>query len=259
MRARRFCRALLLASVCAIHVSAAAETRPRIAIIIDDLGYEWNAGKRAIGLPGPVAYAVLPGAPRTAQLASMAHARGKDVLLHLPLQAQTDPHDEDTGSLLLDMSMRQFRQAVGEGIDAVPHAIGVNTHRGSMLTRHPGHMRWLMEEIANHGDLFFVDSYTTAQSVALRIAREQGLHAARRDVFLDPDRDPATVVREFARLKRIASARGFAIGIGHPYAATLDYLAEALPMLQADGIELVGIRELVLSASGERRPTVAAE
>jgi polysaccharide deacetylase 2 family uncharacterized protein YibQ len=249
----------MFASVLAMHVSAGADTRPRIAIIIDDLGYQQSAGERAISLPGPVAYAVLPGAPRAAQLARMAHARGKDVLLHLPLQAETDPHGAATGDLLLDMSMRQFRQAVGERIDAVPHVIGINTHRGSLLTRHPGHMRWLMDEIANRGNLFFVDSYTTPQSVALRIAREQGVEAARRDVFLDPDRDPQTLRREFARLKQIASARGFAIGIGHPYPATLDYLADALPRLEADGIELVGIRDLVLLARGEREPTAAAE
>lgn len=259
MRARRSCRALLIGGICAIQVSVGAETRPRVAIIIDDLGYQLAAGERAISLPGPVAYAVLPGAPRAVQLARLAHNRGKEVLLHLPLQAAADPQGEETDGLLLDMSMRQFRQAVGERIDAVPHVIGVNTHRGSLLTRHPGHMRWLMDEISNRGNLFFVDSYTTPQSVALRIAREQGVQAARRDVFLDPDRDPQTVRREFARLKRIASAQGFAIGIGHPYPATLDYLADALPTLEADGIELVGIRDLVLFNRGERVPTAAAE
>jgi len=259
MLARLCCRALLLACACSIHVSTGAEVRPRIAIIIDDLGYERLAGERAISLPGPVAYAVLPGAPRAVQLARLAHSRGKEVLLHLPLQAETDPHGAETGGLLLDMSMQQFRRAVGSHIEAVPHITGVNTHRGSLLTRHPGHMRWLMDEISDHGNLIFVDSYTSAQSVALRIAREQGIDAARRDVFLDPDRNPDTVAREFARLKQIASRRGFAIGIGHPYPATLDFLADALPALQADGIELIGIRDLVALTGGERASPAAAE
>jgi polysaccharide deacetylase 2 family uncharacterized protein YibQ len=259
MLARLCRRALLLACACSIHVSIGAEVQPRIAIIIDDLGYEQRAGERAISLPGPVAYAVLPGAPRAAQLARMAHSRGKEVLLHLPLQAETDPHGAETGDLLLDMSMQQFRRAVGAHIEAVPHITGINTHRGSLLTRHPGHMRWLMDEISDHGNLIFVDSYTSAHSVALRIAREQGIDAARRDVFLDPDRDPDTVAREFARLKQIASRRGFAIGIGHPYPATLDFLAGALPALQADGIELIGIRDLVALTGGERATAAAAE
>jgi polysaccharide deacetylase 2 family uncharacterized protein YibQ len=256
---RRSCRALLLTLVCAANLSLAADQQPRIAIIIDDLGYDLSAGERAIGLPGPVAYALLPGAPRTEQLAELAHSRGKEVLLHLPLQAAVDPQGGQEGDLLLDMSMHQFRRAVAARIDAIPYAIGVNTHRGSLLTRHPGHMRWLMDEMADRGSLFFVDSYTTAHSVALQIAREQGLEAARRDVFLDPDRDPATVVREFARLKQVAGRKGFAIGIGHPYPETLEYLTRALPLLQSDGIELVGIRDLVRRAGRGHGPAAAAE
>ena len=155
------------------------------------------------------------------------------------------------------MSRQQFRRAVDEGLEAVPHIVGVNTHRGSLLTRHPGHMRWLMDEIAARGDLVFVDSYTTAESVALQIAKEQGIDAARRDVFLDPDRDPHTVRREFARLKRIAASKGFAIGIGHPYPETLEFLARSLPNLEDEGFELVGIRELVRLAGAAPRPAGA--
>ena len=254
---RRF--AIFVICIAAVSAARVGHPAPRIAIIIDDLGYQRHAGERAIDLPGPVACALLPGAPRTAELARMAHARGKEVLLHLPLQAEADdPGDADIG-LLLDMSRQQFRRALDERLDAVPHIVGVNTHRGSLLTRHPGHMRWLMDEIADHGDLLFVDSYTTAESVALRIAREQGIDAARRDVFLDPDRDPETVRREFARLKGIAGSQGFAIGIGHPYPTTLEFLARALPRLEAEGFELVGIRELVRLASRREQSPAGAD
>lgn len=259
MPARRSRGALMLLCLVTCRLASSADTVPRVAIIIDDLGYERVAGERAINLPGPIAYAVLPDAPQTTELARLAHTRGKDVLLHLPLQAASDTHGEPSSGLLLDMSRQQFRHAVGERIQAVPHIVGVNTHRGSLLTRHPGHMRWLMDEIAARGNLLFVDSYTTAQSVALRIAHEQGINAARRDVFLDPDRHPDTVVREFARLKKIATRRGFAIGIGHPYPATLDYLAHALPALESEGIELVGIRELVMIASGSGPLALSAD
>ena len=259
MAARQSRGAFVLLCLATFWLASSAAAAPRVAIIIDDLGYERVAGERAISLPGPIAYAVLPDAPRTTELARLAHARGKDVLLHLPLQAASDTHGEPSSGLLLDMSRQQFRHAVGERIDAVPHIVGVNTHRGSLLTRHPGHMRWLMDEIAARGNLLFVDSYTTAQSVALRIAHEQGIDAARRDVFLDPDRHPDTVVREFARLKQIATRRGFAIGIGHPYPSTLDYLARALPLLEAEGIELVGIRELVAVANSAGPLGISAE
>jgi len=127
----------------------------------------------------------------------------------------------------------------------VPFAIGVNSHRGSLLTRHPGHMQWLMDEIQARDNLFFIDSYTTHESIALQIARETGIDARKRDVFLDPDRDPETVVREFERMKQLAQKRGSIVVIGHPYAATLDLLERELPKLADEGYELVTISELM--------------
>lgn len=230
--------------------SLAAE-RPQIAIIIDDLGYELAAGERALALPGPVSFAVLPDSPYASRLAGLAHANGREVLLHLPLQAASDPHDSDTGGLTLDMNEQEFRAAIGSSIRSVPHIVGINTHRGSLLTRHPGHMQWLMDEILGRGGLFFVDSYTTAQSVALRVARESGVPAIRRHVFLDPDAALNTVEAEFRRLLTMAETRGFALGIGHPYPATLAFLEQALAGL--DGVDLVPVSILVGVATASGR------
>ena len=230
---------LLLAS------GSVATSPPRIAIIIDDLGYQLDAGRRAIDLPGPVSFAVLPGTPRARALALRAHENGKEVLLHLPLQAAPNDKTHDPLGLNLDMNRREFGDTFKAALTSVPFAIGVNSHRGSLLTRHPGHMQWLMDEIQARDNLFFIDSYTTHESIALQIARETGIDARKRDVFLDPDRDPATVVREFERMKRLAQKRGSIVVIGHPYAATLDLLERELPKLADEGYELVTISELM--------------
>jgi polysaccharide deacetylase 2 family uncharacterized protein YibQ len=116
-----------------------AQSAPRIAIIIDDLGYHLAAGHRAVALPGPVVCAILPGTPRAAHLANAA----------------------EPGSITLDTTREAFADTFAAAIDSVPFAVGVNGHRGSLLTRHPGHMSWLMEEILRAGGLYFVDSYTT--------------------------------------------------------------------------------------------------
>ncbi|MDJ0938163.1 MAG: divergent polysaccharide deacetylase family protein [Woeseiaceae bacterium] len=222
----------------------ATEPVARIAIIIDDLGYALGNGQRAVDLPGPVACAILPGTPAATRLAGAAADRGKEVLLHLPMQATQADGKDEPDSITLDMSRRAFAETFDAALESVPHAIGVNNHRGSLLTRHPGHMQWLMEELSARDELFFVDSYTTHLSVALQIAAETGVPAIKRDVFLDPDRSAQTVEREFARLKRLAHERGVAVAIGHPYDATLDLLERELPRLAAEGIELVPISEL---------------
>jgi len=224
---------------------SAATHPPRIAIIIDDLGYQLESGRRAIDLPGPVSFAVLPGTPRARDLAVLAFESGKEVLLHLPLQAVPDDDHLEPLGINLDMSRQEFTSTFEQALTSVPHAIGVNGHRGSMLTRHPGHMQWLMEEIIARDNLFFVDSFTTHESVAMRIASETGVDARKRDIFLDPDRAPETVAREFERMKRLALKRGSVVAIGHPYAATLELLERELPKLAAEGFELVTISVLV--------------
>jgi polysaccharide deacetylase 2 family uncharacterized protein YibQ len=238
-------RLRLLATLTLLLSGAALAELPRIAIIIDDLGYHLANGRRAIRLPGPIAFSFLPNTPRAQSLARQAHEHGKEVLLHLPLQAHSDQQLREPSEIDLDMSRERVSMVFAKAIDSVPHAIGVNSHRGSLLTRHPGHMQWLMEEIRNREKLFFIDSYTHHESVALQIAQEAGVSAVKRDVFLDPDRAPETVVREFERMKKLARERGRVVAIGHPYPATLELLERELPRLLEEGFELVRISELV--------------
>lgn len=230
----------------------------RVAIIIDDLGYQLRAGRRAISLPGDVAFAFLPGTPQAASLARRAFRDGKDVLLHLPLQAESEAHSPDPVGITLDMSRTEVGAVFEEALHSVPHVIGVNSHRGSLLTQHPGHMQWLMEEIRAHDGLFFVDSYTTHKSVALQIAAETNVSAIKRDVFLDPDRSPETVAREFARMKALALQRGAVVAIGHPHEATLALLEKELPLLAEQGIELVRISHLIAGRAVSEKNYVEA-
>ena len=236
---------LLAAVLTAISLPCDAGTAPRIAIIIDDIGYQANESLRAIDLPGPVACAILPDAPRARQLAQAATDGGKEVLLHLPMDAAGTDELAEPSQVTLDMSRESFKSAVNAALDAVPYAVGVSNHRGSLLTRHPGHMLWLMEEMRLRDGLFFVDSYTTHESVALQIAAETGVQAVKRDVFLDNDRSESAIAKEFERLKSLATKHGIAVAIGHPYEATLAFLEKEIPRLAEQGFELVPVSELV--------------
>ncbi len=165
--------------------------------------------------------------------------------MHLPLEAVDYQGPAEPGAMMLDMSRSVFRTTFAEAIATVPFAIGVSSHRGSLLTRHPGHMVWLMEEIREHESLFFIDSYTTHESVALQIAAESGVTATRRDVFLDHEQSALTVLHELERLKMKARKQGYAVAIGHPFPETLDVLERELPKLREQGFELVPISELL--------------
>ena len=219
---------------------------PAIALIIDDLGTKRELGKRIVNLPGPVACAFLPYGRYTDVLARQAHAQHKEVMLHLPMQAVEDaPVMLGKGVLTLDMTRPRFRTTLAHDLAAVPYISGLNNHMGSLLTRHPGSMAWLMEAIVRRGDLFFVDSRTTSATVAEQLALEYGLPNTARNVFLDNVPTPAAVRVQLQKLIAIAKRDGTALGIGHPYPGTVAVLADELGRLQQQGVRLLPVSRLI--------------
>ncbi len=221
-----------------------APAPPVIAIIIDDMGHQLQAGNEALELPGAITYAFLPHTPHAHEMAEQAHATGKEVMLHLPMDAHGG-QELGPGGLSLHMTQRQFQDALASGLASVPHVAGLNNHMGSLLTRHPGAMDWLMQDVRQRGNLFFVDSRTSSLTVAEKLAREHQVPTASRDIFLDNVRDPAYIREQFRQLIRQAKSRGKAIGIGHPYPETIATLAEELEQLEAHGVKLVFTSEII--------------
>ena len=261
---------LTLALALAAHCAAAYDyemnfdagepgTWPIIAIIIDDIGNQYKEGKRAVSLPGPVAYAVLPHTPYGPTLARDANSLGKEVMLHQPLQATRNNHLLGHGAITLDHSAEELHETLRGNLGTVPFVVGVNNHMGSLLTRHPGHMRWLMEALKQDGSLFFVDSVTTGRSIAFGVAEEHGIPSIRRDVFLDSDQDSQAIAVQFERLKQHARRNRFAVGIGHPFPETLQVLEKELPRLSALGYRLVSIQRMIeLQSAGSNTTTIKA-
>ncbi len=234
------------ASLLVVPVGAASVSGslPAIAIIIDDMGNRLEYGKAALSLPGPLTYAFLPYTPYAGDLARQAHRMGKEVMLHLPLQSQESKR-LGPGGLGLHMDRDEFQQTFRADFDAIPHAAGVNNHMGSLLTRHPGAMEWLMQEIRGYEKIYFIDSRTTKHTVAEQVAVENSIPSSRRDVFLDNPREPEAIRRQLHQLLRLARERGHAIGIGHPYPETVAVLKEELGRLQEQGVRLVPVSQLV--------------
>jgi polysaccharide deacetylase 2 family uncharacterized protein YibQ len=207
-----------------------------LLIIIDDLGNNRALGERALALPGPLTYAVLPHTPYAQTLARKAHQRGHGVMLHAPMANDTGAK-LGPGALTEEMSPAELQQQLQASLMTVPFVTGVNNHMGSLLTRKPKAMRAVMQTLAQRG-LFFVDSLTSADSVALQQALAQPLPALRRDVFLDHSVAKADIARQFERAIALAEQRGYAVLIGHPYPESLDFLEQALPALNQRGVRL---------------------
>lgn len=231
----RLCRRVLLPVL--LLFPLLLEAQPRIAIIIDDLGYHRARGLAVAELPVPVTFAVIPQAPWSPLLAERASRNGKEVILHLPMQTQnTRPLDK--GGLDVEMDRLAYERVVREAFQRIPQARGLNNHMGSVLTARHRPMDWLMDELKRR-DLYFIDSRTTPDSVAEDVARKRGLRTEGRDIFLDNDRDLLSINEQFNKLIAIARHRGQAIGIGHPYPETISYLRKVLPLMREAGVEVV--------------------
>jgi uncharacterized protein len=227
-------------------VFAGDAAKPFISIIIDDIGYRMREDLRAMALPGPVAFAIMPHSPHARQMSELANEKGKDVLLHLPMQAMEEEKNKflGPGALTLQMTHKEFIRTLNNSLRSVPYAIGVNNHMGSLLTRHPGHMRWLMESLKNRNK-FYIDSVTSSDSVAGNVAREMHLPFLRRDVFLDNVQSDKDIQKQFDELINIAKRKGVAIAIGHPHPRTVAVLSRELLHLDKYGVTLISPKEML--------------
>lgn len=224
-----------------------------IAIIIDDIGNNLEAGKRVINSSLPVTCSILPARPHSIKLARLAHKNGKEVMLHLPMQASKSER-LGHGGLTTGMSKREFTRIVEISIDAIPYASGINNHMGSLLTSNSDQMEWLMQVIANRDEhLFFVDSRTTAKTVASDTAQSYHIPSVQRDVFLDAvAHDKMFVKQQIKQLIKIAKKQGYAVAIGHPHKTTLSMLEQELSKLNNKEVELVTVNQLISIAKDKQ-------
>jgi len=255
-RRRRLTVCLLAAFL--ISRPGAGNTAGKLAsIIIDDLGNSLDYGAAVLDIEAPLTLAMLPLTDYGATLAEIAHEQGKEVMLHLPLQS-VESHAPTAGTLYLHMTREQFRRQLDSDLASIPHLSGVNNHMGSLLTQHPGHMDWLMQELERRGDLYFVDSRTTTKSVAATFADRHGIPHMDRDIFLDPDFSPQTLRRQFDRFIDIASRHGRAIAIAHPHPRTLEFIRQHISELERHGITLVPVSTLISKLTQHEETTHVA-
>lgn len=215
-----------------------------IAIIIDDLGHDLRKGQRALRLPGPVAYAILPHTKYSRSLAKAAHKNHKEVLLHQPMQS-LGTEEPGPGKIVIGMPNPEIASTLKNNLKSVPYSVGVSNHMGSLLTQSPQEMAAVMATMQNHGNLFFVDSLTTPRSIATNIAAIFEIPFLRRKIFLDSDRNEEAINEQFNRLLTIARRQGSGLAIGHPYNQTLSLLEKRLPLLEKNGIKLISVSELL--------------
>jgi polysaccharide deacetylase 2 family uncharacterized protein YibQ len=215
---------------------------PRLAIVIDDLGNDRGQADSLFRLAYPLTISVLPHEANSDEIAEEAHRRGYQVMLHLPMASNAGDKDEAI-ELYPGMASAAVEKTFAAMLDTVPYAAGVNNHEGSLGTADQKLMDELMP-LLHERNLFFIDSRTTAASVAETAAHEAGVAAARRNVFLDDQQSIPVIRKQFDLAARDAREKGSALAIGHPHPETLEVLTEMLPEAERQGLRLVFASDL---------------
>ena len=226
----------------------------KIAIIIDDIGFDLRVVEELAEMKAPIAFAVLPFTPHAAKAAERLHAAGKEILLHLPMEPHSYPkHNPGEGALFTGMTGEAIRKQVATDLAAVPYVSGVNNHMGSRFMEDKSKLAIVMEELMKRG-LFFVDSRTTPRSGGREAAAKAGVRFAARAVFIDHEKGYDNALQNLTHLAQPGSGRPEPLLlIGHPRPGTVRALREVLPAWRNGGVQVISISTYMEgAASGEK-------
>lgn len=224
----------------------APSKKPRLAIIVDDMGDNLAAAQQLLAIDLPLTFSVLPEEPDTNRIATLIHARGHEVMIHIPMEPLAYPRiSPGRNALYVNLSAAEIRRRFADYLKKVPFAVGCNNHMGSRFTESRRGMKIVAALIKKAG-LFFIDSLTTPRSVAFAEVRRDGVPAAVRDRFLDNVQDVDRISAQIRSLAELALRQGHAIGICHPHPATIAALRREAPFLRHEGIDLVPVSQLLI-------------
>lgn len=233
---------LIIFSFTELLSAVSAQEKPaRIAIVIDDIGYR-ETDEHALLLPGAITYSILPHTPYGKTLAMRANANQKEVLLHIPMEAQNGKK-LGPGALTSTMNKAEIYASLNQSLAEVPFAKGINNHMGSHLTQLVEPMSWTMGFLKQH-HLLFLDSKTSPYSKASIIAKKLGVPVKGRHFFLDNQLTESYINKQFQSLIKHAQTQHFAIAIAHPHPETIQVLLRLIPTLKQKNIELVPLSAL---------------
>ena len=193
--------------------------KPILSIIIDDNGYSRARTNMFLDLDLPLTFSMLPHLPHTGHLAGKIGDKGHEIMLHQPMEPLDSHFDPGPGAVYVRQDREQIREIISKNLEALPMAVGVNNHMGSRFTARASKMRDALSVVKKRR-LFFIDSLTSGRSKAYSCARNLGISAGRRTIFLDNQKNEDAVFAQLQRLFQQAVQHGFAVGIGHPFPQT---------------------------------------
>lgn len=216
----------------------------KIAIVLDDFGYNMNNIDSLLKIKSPLTISILPNLPYSEKVARQLAGHNIEIILHLPLE----PHDEELnleeGTIMVQMPPQKVNEMLAKAIVSIPGLKGVSNHMGSKATEDCNFMKGLLKELKKR-DLYFLDNLVTDKSVCAEVAEEVGLRTTSRSIFLDNESDESYIEKQIYNTANLAAKTGWAIAVGHDRVNTIRVLVKIMPKLEKAGFKFVHVSELV--------------
>ncbi len=216
--------------------------RPKLAIVLDDWGYNTKNLDAILQIDKPVTLSVLPGLPYSTLVAQKAKGHGHEVMLHMPMEPKAKIRLE-LATLYTSMTDDEIRANLYKALQTVPGAAGINNHEGSKATEDHRLMGVVFGELKKN-DMFFLDSLVTNYSVCESAAKAAGIRFIKRSIFIDNESDPSYIKKQFEKAMSLALRNGEAVAIGHDRPNTIAVLKEMIPVIESKGIEMTYVSNL---------------
>ena len=218
----------------------------RVAIVLDDFGYNYNNVEAVFGIGRPVTFSILPHLEHSQAIAERITQKGYEAILHVPLEPQENERSvkPERNTIMVRMNEQQIIDILSGDIENLKSVRGVSNHQGSRATEDKPLMRVIMAQLKKR-DLFFLDSLVTHTSICRQAAKEMGVRFRRRDIFLDNEEGFEYIKGQMQQLIRRAKRSGSAVGIGHDRAKTVEALSLLMPEAEKQGVQFVFLSELM--------------
>ncbi|MEC0094172.1 divergent polysaccharide deacetylase family protein [Paenibacillus macquariensis] len=227
-----------------VDADSSSEGKPKVAVIIDDFGNGQKGTEEMFQMPVKITAAIMPFLPTSHRDAELAHKRGYDVIVHMPMEPKTGKASWlGPGAITSDLSDSEVRKKVEDAIDDIPYAIGMNNHMGSKITGDERIMAIVLAVCQERG-LFFVDSKTNYRSVVGSVATQKGLPPVNNHIFLDDVHTTGHISKQLREVELWATKNQYCVTIGHVGKTTAETLRNRIPQMQGS-VEFVGISDLV--------------
>jgi len=215
----------------------------KIAIVIDDWGYNLDHLDILSQIKYPFTASVLPNLNYSQGIAEILHKKGLQIILHLPMEPY-EKYRLEQNTIMASMDSATIERIVNHALQDVPYTVGVSNHMGSKATEDLRTMQIIFKELKSR-HLYFLDSLVSTKSICADLALKLKLPFAKRDVFLDNKEEYGYIKQQIEKLKTRARIQGEALGIGHDCRITLEVLKEVMPVIEKEGYQFIFVSDLV--------------